>query len=127
MSEFARFLAVGVTNTALGYAVIFSLMLGAGWSPELSNVLGYVVGLSVSYLLNRSFTFRTRAKVLMEGSRFLIAFGIAFALNLAVLSALVRIFGATDWIAQIAAGFVYVVSSYWLNRTFVFTSPRQLS
>lgn len=125
MNEFGRFLVVGVANSVLGYAVIFGLMLGAGWSPEVSNVSGYALGLTVSYVLNRSFTFRSRAKHLGEVSRFLIVFGIAFGLNLIVLALCVRVLGVADWISQIIAGVVYVASSYLLNRNFVFGSARQ--
>ena len=125
MHEFGRFFVVGIANSALGYAVIFGLMLGAGWSPEASNVSGYAVGLVVSYALNRSFTFRSRAKPLGEASRFLVVFGVAFALNLIVLTLCVRMFGVSDWISQIIAGGVYVVSSYLLNRSFVFGSTHQ--
>lgn len=120
MFEFSRFVLVGIVNSALGYAVIFGLMLGAGWSPEASNITGYAVGLVVSYLLNRSFTFRSRAKPVGEAGRFLIVFGIAFGLNFLVLTVCVRLLAVPGWIAQIVAGVVYVGTSYLLNRHFVF-------
>lgn len=125
MSEFGRFLVVGVANSAIGYAVIFGLMLGLRWSPEASNVAGYAVGLSVSFLLNRFYTFRSRAKPIGEAARFLIVFGLSFALNLAVLTFLVRVVGTQDWLAQVIAGAAYVTASYALNRLYVFSRPHR--
>lgn len=122
MNEFARFVLVGVTNSAIGYSVIFGLMLGAGWSPELSNVTGYGVGLAASYVLHRTFTFESRAKPLGEVTRFLIVFFFAFGLNLLALTFLVRVLGVADWLSQVIAGVIYVVSSYSLNRALVFRS-----
>lgn len=118
--EIVRFVIVGMVNTAFGYGVIFALMLGAGWSPEASNVTGYAVGLAVSYLLHRVFTFRSKGNPFGEAGRFLVVFGIAFGLNLVALSVCVRLLDIPAWISQIIAACVYVVSSYLMQRYFVF-------
>jgi putative flippase GtrA len=60
MKTFGRYLLVGLLNTGLGYAIIFGCMYGLGLSPVLSNALGYGLGMSISYFLNRSFTFRAK-------------------------------------------------------------------
>jgi putative flippase GtrA len=116
----ARFIAVGVLNTLVGYGLIFGLMLLAGWSPELSNITGYALGLVVAYLLHRSVTFKSENKRGSEFGRFLLVFAIAFSANFVTLWVLLHAFGLADWAAQIFAGVVYVGSSYVLNRSFVF-------
>ena len=119
-SQFARFLTVGVFNTLIGYAVIFIAMYGVGLSPELSNGLGFAVGLFSSFVLSRKFTFRSEGKVNAELIRFLIAFMIAYLLNLAVLHLLVRYFHFHAGLSQIISGAVYTICSYWFNARWVF-------
>ena len=88
-------------------------------SPEASNVIGYVVGLTTSYLLNRIFTFRSGGRKLPEFARFVMIFLISFAANFVALTALLHV--AVHPIAsQLIAGVIYVATSYLLNRSFVF-------
>jgi len=122
VKQFARFLAVGIANTVFGYALIFGFMFIAGWSPEASNIAGYLIGLVSSYLMNRSFTFRSTNERKSEFARFLAVFAIAFAANFVALWVLLHVFGVKDWLAQILAGVAYVATSYLLNRVFVFGS-----
>ena len=120
MRQFSRFLLVGFFNTFLGYAVIFSCMYLTELSPEFSNILGYSIGLLVSYLLNKHYTFRSSLNWHRELIRFLLVFCIAYAANFAILIALIRLMGVHEAIGQICAGVVYVVVSYLLNKIYVF-------
>jgi putative flippase GtrA len=125
VKQFARYVAVGIANTLFGYALIFGFMFGVGWSPEASNVAGYAIGLITSYLMNRSFTFRSTNERGSEFLRFLVVFFISFGANFVALWLLLHVFDVTDWVAQIVAGFFYVATSYLLNRAFVFSDGRR--
>ncbi len=120
MSQFVRFLLVGIFNTVFGFAVIFACMYLAKLGPLLSNVIGYGCGLVTSYALNKWFTFRSTARGAAEPLRFLLVFGISYLLNLAALLVLVRHLAVHEGLAQLVAGVVYVSASYLLNRYFVF-------
>jgi len=122
MNQFSRFLLVGVANTALGYAVIFACMYLVGLSPELSNVAGYVVGLLVSYFLNRHFTFRSAQRRSTEFVRFALVFLTAYSANLAVLIVLVRALAVHAGLSQVIAGIIYIGTAYLLNKRYVFRS-----
>jgi putative flippase GtrA len=121
MGQFLRYSGVGVLNTALGLAVIWGLMaLGTG--PYLANALGYAAGLTLSFVLNRAWTFRasgTGWPVL----RFLIAFAIAYAANLAVLSVGLAIAPRSAYAVQFVAIGTYSVLFFLLCRSFVFDGP----
>ncbi|MBZ9796760.1 GtrA family protein [Mesorhizobium sp. ES1-4] len=86
-----RFGAVGLVNTALGYAVILAgLALGLG--DILANATGYAVGLVLGFFLNRRWTFTRRegfrpGTALRYGCVFLIAYGINLAIVIAARSA----------------------------------------
>lgn len=122
MNQLSRFLLVGVFNTALGYAVIFGCMYLAGLSPELSNAAGYMVGLLVSYFLNRYFTFRSAQRRSTEFARFVLVFLTAYTGNLVVLVVLVRILTVHAGFSQVIAGVIYIGTAYMLNKHYVFRS-----
>ena len=120
MSQLKRFIIVGVTNTALGYVIIFACMHLAGLSPELSNATGYLVGLIGSYFLNRHFTFRSNQQRRGEFTRFAIVFVTAYTVNICVLVVLVRLLGFHTDISQFIAGSFYIGTTYFLNKHYVF-------
>lgn len=120
MSQFFRYIIVGVLNTLLGYCVIFSGMYLIGMSPEASNVAGYAVGLVVSYMLNRNFTFNSTQARRKEIVRFIVVFAVAYGLNFAALLALIHQFGMHKGLSQIVAGMIYVGSSFLMNKYYVF-------
>lgn len=122
MRQLLRFAAVGVVNTGLGYAVIFACMYVAGLSAVISNVIGYAIGLTVSYSLNRSFTFRSAAPAQREMVRFVAIFLLAYLANLAVLVILIRHLGMHEGVAQVIAGGVYFGLSFVLNKYYVFAA-----
>jgi putative flippase GtrA len=55
----SKFASVGVVNTSIDFAV-FSALLWGGLNPTVAHVLGYLAGLSNSFLLNWKWTFRDR-------------------------------------------------------------------
>lgn len=126
MSQFFRFVLVGIANTVLGYAIIFGLMYLAEFSPEISNLSGYFFGLLISYVLNRNFTFESIQRRDVEFLRFIIVFAVAYLANLMVLIFLVRVvFFSPGW-AQVVSGGVYIVLSYFLNKYYVFRSRKNI-
>ena len=76
-----RYGLVGLVNTAVGYAVILLLDLGLKLNPFLANAGGYAVGILISFVLSRSFVFRSQDSVRKAGPRYLVAVAAAFALN----------------------------------------------
>lgn len=123
-TQFSRFLLVGVLNSLLGYLIIFGCMYVLKISPEVSNLIGYSVGLALSFVLNRTFTFRSSGKQSGELIRFLAVFTVAYGANLAVLYLLVRILLIHAGISQVIAGVVYVIFTYFMNKSFVFRQSR---
>jgi putative flippase GtrA len=113
-----RFSLAGIANTAIGYAVIFA-GLALGFSPYASNLAGYTVGLACSFLLNKYFVFAAPGGRRRQMGRFLAAFAIAYAANLALLHACLQA-GIGGIVAQILAGVLYLGVMYALMRAWVF-------
>ena len=85
-----RFLMVGALNTLVGLSVIFMAKAVAGAGDVTANVTGYGVGLVLSFLLNRTWTFGHRGDRRSAMGRFLLVFAVAYVLKLAVVLLLVR-------------------------------------
>jgi putative flippase GtrA len=123
--QFTRFVAVGLLNTAVGLLVISSMLYFAGASALFANITGYAVGLTVSFVLNRNWTFRGAHSVWRSAVRFLAVFVVAYAVNLAVLfhilsdARLGPYLG--PYVAQAVAMVCYSVTFFIGCRFFAFT------
>lgn len=106
-------------NTALGYGAI---CLGKAWLGlgDLSaNAAGYAVGLLTGFLLHRIWTFSHTGPALPALLRFLAIFGVAYALNLGVVVALIGI-GIGGYVAQAAGIVPYAAFMYLASRRHAF-------
>lgn len=115
----AAFSLVGVANSAVGIGVIVIASL-AGAGPILANVLGYGVGLLVSFTLNSRVTFHARAVERYTVIRFLCAFAAAFAVNLAAVRLAERLLDNHRLLASLAGTPLYIVTFYLLCEYWVF-------
>jgi putative flippase GtrA len=122
--QFTRFVTVGVLNTGLGLAAIFAAKALLGWGDLAANAFGYAVGLSISFVLNRAWTFRDRGRVAPALLRFLVAFGVAYLANLATVFGLRDGFGVDSYVAQAAGVVPYTALFFLVSRAFVFTQAR---
>ncbi|MBN9241970.1 MAG: GtrA family protein [Mesorhizobium sp.] len=113
-----RFGAVGLLNTALGYAVILA-GLAMGWGDVASNATGYAAGLVTGFLLNRSWTFRSGGG-LRQACRYMLAFLVCYCANLAVLAAARSIGFVESPFAHLAGIGVYSALFYFCSARYVF-------
>ena len=79
--EFIKYLIVGGMNTAVTLFVIFVCKSVLGLNPYLSNAMGYVAGVTNSFLWNRSWVFHSNGKIGAEAVKFLVGFGICYLLQ----------------------------------------------
>lgn len=119
----AAFSLAGVANTIVGIALIVSCgMLGLG--PVAANVIGYAGGLLLSFTLNSRVTFRNRSRDQHTVVRFLAAFAVAFALNLAIVALLTpRV--PPSILASLAGTPAYMACFFILCEKWVFRSVPQ--
>jgi len=121
-----RYAGSGAVNTIAGVGSIFILMkLGA--SPVLANVGGYAIGLILSFALSKKLVFRSDGHVAAESLRFLVAFALCFAANLAVLHASVNLIGLNAGLSQLVAAASYAALMYFVARWYVFKSTAKPS
>jgi putative flippase GtrA len=127
--SFVRFLLVGVVNTIVGLSSMYLFLHGFSFSYWVSTFLGNVIGACVSYILNRSFTFKSNAAVGTSMLRFaiviLICYFISYYLGEKIaLFLFSRIsFLGTKYAQDAAVLFgtgIYTITNYLGQRLFVF-------
>lgn len=120
LRQLLRFVFVGGINTLVGVAAILGFRFIAGASDVVANLLGYLIGIVVSYVLNRRITFADRGAVASSLPRFLVAVATAYGANLITLVICLRVIGAASLVAQIASIAVYSVVFFLLAKLFAF-------
>jgi len=113
-----RFGLVGVANTFVGLACIY-LARALGLGEVSANATGYALGLALSFVLNRSWTFAHRGPWLPHALRFALVVLLAWLANLAALLGLLRA-GVAAAASQAGAVLPYTLVSYLGCRWWVF-------
>lgn len=136
MLHFVKYNLIGIMNTLITLAVVWVLHQMLDWNLELSNFLGFIAGGCNSYIMNRSWNFKSSNKKSGEITRFLIVFLCAYGLNLLVLEGtnyslenfsslaaftdIISRFMKPSYFANIVANAVYVIASFTLYKKWVF-------
>ena len=99
-----KFLLVGVGNTLLSMVLMFALE-GLGYWP--STAIAYVAGAVMSFILNRSFTFRSQETMGRSA--------VKFALNVAV--CYLAAYGIAQPVMELLPQPVFVPAIWWERLT----------
>ena len=114
--KFLRFVAVGLLNTAVGYAIYLG-GLALGLKPSLALAVAWVLGTVFNYFSTGGIVFRTRGLNLLP--RFLASNAALYGFNLLLLEAAMRL-GAPAWAAQGLVMPVVTVANYLVLSFLVF-------
>jgi putative flippase GtrA len=115
-----NYAAVGVLNTLAGLGTIFALMALLGIPALVANLLGYAVGLFLSYALNRRWTFRAAHAGWGARARFFLLMGSAYLVQFGLLALLLSL-SVNPYVAQAIATAVYALIGFVGSRFLVFT------
>jgi putative flippase GtrA len=118
-NTFIKYGLIGVVNTLFGYGIIF-IFIYFGVIAEISNFLGYLLGLFLSYYLNKRYNFKSNRGHTEDLPRFILGMGIAYLLNLFTMVIAYRLLSIDIYISQIIAGVVYTLSGYVISKIWIF-------
>ena len=124
MAQLVRFLLVGAANTVVGLSFIFISMWLFRIDYRLANALGYAIGFGVSFLLNRTWTFRYRGRWSGSFARWLVVGAFGYGLNFLTVVFLHQSFGIGSYFVQVAGVFVYTIVAFLGARFFAFRDRR---
>lgn len=120
--HFIKFNIVGIINTIFGYSIVFGTMYFLNFDAKISNALGYILGVLLSYYLNRKYTFKSEARVKNEILKFFGVFIIAYTFNFLTLVLSIEYLHINEYISQVISAVVYTVTFFILSKFFVFKS-----
>jgi putative flippase GtrA len=115
-----RFAVVGILNTAIGYTAIIAALF-AGLTDIAANAFGYVVGLCISFFVNRQWTFDVSSPVNSgEVFRFLGLFAFSWSLNISVVAIGIYLGFAGNPLLHLAGIVAYSLSFFLLSDAIVY-------
>ena len=89
--QLKRFLVVGFSSVAID-CITYFVALKCGLAREPSKAIGYISGMLVGFVLNKTWTFRSQGKIGSEIATYFFLYCVTFIANLAVNYAVVRFF-----------------------------------
>jgi putative flippase GtrA len=104
--RFVSFAVVGVVGFVVDASVVWMAIHWLKIGPYVARIGSYLAAATVTWWLNRTFTFRSTSPAQSEFVKFLIGNSLGAALNFAIYSAIIAFFGAANWlpVAAVAAG-----------------------
>lgn len=112
-SEFLRFLAVGMTNTLLGYVIylIFNSFIHYTYAYSFS----YVIGIVISFVLNTRFVFSTKPSI-KKFIKFPLVYVFQYLFGITMMILFVEKMYISAEIAPILIVFLSVPITFFLSR-----------
>jgi putative flippase GtrA len=117
-----KFAVVGVANTLAGLFLIYLCKWLLGFGDVMANICGYSIGLALSFILNRGWTFRHSGPALPALVSFLGIFILAYVSNLAAVLVAIRSLELNFYLAQASGILPYSVIFFFGSRHVAFWS-----
>src|SRR5690606_21552457 len=76
--SFVKFLLVGILNTCVGLAVMYTCLSVLHLNYWVSTFIGNAIGAIVSYFLNKKFTFQSNAPTASSMLKFVIVIAVCY-------------------------------------------------
>lgn len=121
--QFLKFGIVGVSNTLLFFATYTLLLKVFGVWYIAASGIGFAVGATNGFLLNRRWTFHGHVGDGLTPMRWAIVQGCGLGLNLGLVYLFVHDLGMDKLIGQIPATAIVTVLTFAANRSWTFRTP----
>lgn len=125
--ERIRFLAVGATNTLVGYGlfVLFAQVLFAHiyLGYLLALIVSYCISITLAFYLYRRLVFVVTGHVIRDFIRFVSVYLVSIGVNAALLPLLVEVVGIHPLIAQALILVITTLVSFFGHKLFSFRRP----
>lgn len=119
--QFVRFLVAGGVNTLFGYSA-YAVFVLAGLTPAIALLAATVLGVLFNFVTFGGFVFHGLNRAAIP--RFVVAYGVVYTLNLALLEALREFGGLRPLVAQLVCLPVVIPATFILLRESVFAKRR---
>lgn len=118
LTQFVRYAVVGMVSNAIGYLLYIGLT-NLGLGPKLAMSLLYGVGVLLTFLFNKRWTFENRGAHGLVFMRYCMTYGLGYVINLLVLLVFVDQLGCRHEIVQgimilTLAVMLFLLQKYWV-------------
>jgi putative flippase GtrA len=121
--QFVKFGIVGVSNTVIAFVVYTVLLKVFGVWYLAASAIGFALGATNGFLLNRRWTFSDHVGDALTPVRWGVVQGCGLGVNLALLYLFVHDAGLDKLLAQAFATIVVTVCTFFVNRAWTFRAP----
>ena len=118
-TQLSRYAVVGIVSNAMLYA-IYLVLTHFGIEPKLAMTATFVVGVTQTFMLNRSWTFSYRGSNSRAYARYWVAYGVAYGVNFLLLVVLVDKLGFRHEIVQGVLILAIAVLLFAAQRLWIF-------
>jgi putative flippase GtrA len=118
--QFVKFGIVGISNTLITFIVYTVLLKGFGVWYIAASAIGFIVGATNGFMLNRRWTFAGHVGDSLTPVRWAIVQSGGLGLNLGLLYLLVHDGGVDELVAQAIATVAVTISTFLVNRAWTF-------
>lgn len=124
----SRFILVGIFNTLLGAGMMFVLYNLANFTYWGASLTAYVIGSSISFFLNKCFTFQNHERSWKQVGKFAVNVAVCYFLAYGAAEPVVRLLleaqtvKLQENVAMFAGLGLYTVLNYFGQHLFVFRS-----
>jgi putative flippase GtrA len=123
-SSVVRFLIVGIANTLFGLLLIYSVKWFLALGDVIANLIGYTLGLILSFTLNSRWSFRYKGNTLSAFVKFMLVILTAYLCNLLVVIIAIENFKTNSYVSQAIGIVPYTLVGYLGSRFVAFTEGR---
>ena len=118
-SHFVKYLSVGIFSNGLAYAMYVGIVV-LGVNPVASMTIVYLLASSFAFQVNKTWTFRSGARLDRAFLRYVVAQILGYITNLIVLAGLHYGCGVPYFVAQLFGMGIVAVVLFLLSRYYVF-------
>ncbi len=118
--QFVKFGIVGISNTLITFAVYTVLLKVFGVWYIAASAIGFIVGATNGFLLNRRWTFADHVGDAYTPVRWAVVQSGGLGLNLGLLYLLVHDAGLDELVAQALATVAVTITTFLVNRAWTF-------
>lgn len=124
-----RFLAVGATNTLVGYLIFGALTLwvfgDVPFGYLISLAISYAISITMAFWLYRTFVFLVKGRILTDFVKFVGVYAVSIGLNALILPLFVEVVGLHPLIAQAITLVLTTLLSYFGHKYVSFRRPQE--
>ena len=120
ISQFKRFVLVGIVSTLTHVLTLFFCVEVLGWHHLAASTLGFILAVVISYFLNYRFTFLAESAHGFCFPRYVVVCTIGLVINITIMYITVDIFKWWYILGQISTLLIVPLVNFTLNRFWTF-------